>query len=290
MKNLFRILLIVAAGFWLAGCKASRDVYAVTTTDTLIKFQSNNAGTINSEVPITGLDSGETLQQIDFRSNGEALYGVTSNARVVTINTGTGVCTLLSTIPFATGLTNIVFDVNPQGDYLRVIASAPPPSGTTTPTFFNARIDPTTGALISVDSTTLQYVTNDTNFGTIPQLVGIAHTNNRLNATSTTLYGLELETQSLVRITNAGVLTTIGTVNQSFTANAGFDIVRNRGDNDGDAGAGYDGLSQAAGNASFFDQDLTTGGASGSDTIGGNRQIRSIAVVLDPPKSSGFNY
>ena len=292
MKNLLRALMIVALGVWLAGCKAGRDAYAVTSTDTLIKFKTDNTSKIDSEVPITGLASGETLQQIDFRPSNGLLYGVTSQARVVTVDTGSGVATPVGTVPFTSdSLANIAMDVNPQGDYLRVIAldtTATTSNGVRT--YFNARLDPSTGAITTNDSTTLSFKTNDTNAGETPSIVAIAHTNDRTNATSTTLYGLEFNSQSLVSIATSGVLTTIGPVGTSFSESAGFDIVRKRGDNDGDTGVPYVSLSQASGNAKFYDIDLAKGTASSSSDIGSNRQIRSIAVVLDPPKSSGFNY
>ncbi|GAC1632398.1 MAG: hypothetical protein NVS9B10_26870 [Nevskia sp.] len=291
MNKLIKALLLVTAGLWLVGCKAGRDVYAVTTNDTLIKFQTDKPDNIDSEVAITGLDSGETLRQIDFRPNGGLLYGITSKARVVTVNTGSGAARLLSTTPFTTDtLSRIAFDVNPQGDYLRVVAtvSPQPGTGTGTPAYFNARLDPTTGAVITVDSRTLSYQTNDKNFGETPQIAAIAHTNDRSNASSTVEYGLELTTQTLVRITTAGVLTTIGSLNHGFTENAGFDIVRDRGDRDGDAGLPYAVLSEAGGSARFYDVDLGKGGAGSDKAIGGSRQIRAVAVTLDPPKRSGF--
>lgn len=290
MNKLTRLLLLLAVGAALAGCKAGRDAYAVTTGDTLIRFQTDSTDKIDSEVAISGLDSGETLQQIDFRPSNGRLYGVTSRARVVTLDPATGAATLLSSVPFTSdALADIVMDVNPQGDYLRVIATdttATASSGTRT--YLNARIDPNTGAMISNDSSTLSYVTNDVNFGETPQLAAIAHSNNRGSATSTVEYGLEINTQSLVRITTAGVLTTIGTVGRAFTASGGFDIVRDRGDNDGDAGLPYAALSSAGGSAKFCDLDLGAGAASSCSDIGNSRQVRSIAVVLEPPKRSGF--
>mgnify|MGYP000570685428 CR=1 FL=1 len=83
------------------------------------------------------------------------------------------------------------------------------PGGSATATNI-LRINPETGALIQSDGTVLRYNDSDTNDGEIPQLAAIAHSNNDIDATTTTLYGLEFTTQSLVRVTNAGVLTTLG--------------------------------------------------------------------------------
>ena len=93
MKNLIRTLVIVAGGIWFAGCQQGRDAYAVTTTDTLIRFDTAKPNNISAEMPITGLAAGETLRQIDFRPADKVLYGITSANRLVTVNTTTGAVT-----------------------------------------------------------------------------------------------------------------------------------------------------------------------------------------------------
>lgn len=296
MNNLIRALLIVGGGLWLAGCQQGRDAYAVTTTDTLIKFQTDNPSKLDSEASITGLDAGESLLQIDYRATDGLLYGLTSADRIVTVDPDTGATTRVGSAPVTSDdgnrpLINPVLDVNPQNDYLRIIATRAAIGGGAGATeFFNARIDPATGAVTQADSTTLRFNDNDDNVGETPSLVAIAHSNNRDNATSTTEYGLEQTTQTLVRVTTSGVLTTIASLNRGFTANAGFDIVRNRGDNDGDSGFAYVALADANGSARLYNFDLTDGSATSGTSIGDNRQIRSLAVSLNPPKRSGFNF
>jgi hypothetical protein len=113
--------------------------------------------------------------------------------------------------------------------------------------------------------------------------VALAHTNSNKDATQTTLYGLELNTQTLVTISTAGVLTTVADTSRGFTVNSGFDIVP---DND----LSYVVVNDVGSNASFYGIDLTGGTINNGKTIGGSRQIRSVAVVLDKPKKDGFQF
>lgn len=280
MKNLIRTLVIVAGGIWFAGCQQGRDAYAVTTTDTLIRFDTAKPNNISAEMPITGLAAGETLRQIDFRPANKVLYGITSANRLVTVNTTTGATTAVGAGPFTTNpLAAAVMDFNPVGDYLRVINFV---SGGANNSIFRVNAD--TGVIIQTDGNgTLTFATNDAHQGEVPQLAAIAHSNNKSDATSTTLYGLDITTQGLVSITVGGVLTTIHTTSRGFTANAGFDIVPN---ND----KAYVAIADRTGVARFYNFSLTDGSVTSGNDIGSNRQVRSIAVTLDEPKRSGFNF
>lgn len=281
MNKFFRVLLVIAAGLWLAGCQQARDVYALTSTNTLIKFKTDSAGSIDSEVAISGLDSGDALLQIDFRPSNKKLYGLTSNGRVVTVDTGSGAAAYVGSTSFYTGsaLNLPVMDINPVGDYMRVIDYHA--TGNVT---FNGRVNLDTGVLIQTDGDgTLSFKTGDTHEGEVPQLVALAHTNSINNATQTTLYGLELNTQTLVTISTAGVLTTVKAAGRGFTVNSGFDIVP---DND----LSYVVVNDVGSTAAFYGIDLTTGTINNGRTIGGGRQIRSLAVTLDQPKKNGFQF
>ena len=140
----------------------------------------------------------------------------------------------------------------------------------------------------------LRFNDSDANDGEVPQLAAIAHSNNAADATATTLYGLDVTTQSLVRITNAGVLTTLGVLDRGFVAAAGFDIVRQRGDKPADAGIAYIAIASRSDSARFYEIDLASGNTSGATSgtsgskIGNDLQIRSLAVSLSPPKRKGF--
>ncbi len=294
--NLLRAALLLAAAAAIAGCTGGRDAYAITDSGTMIKFQTDDPGSIDNEVTVTGLDSGETLLQIDFRPETGALYGLTSSNRIATVDADTGLATLVSATPFLTApatLNQPVMDFNPAQDFIRVIDYQPGGSATATNIL---RINPETGALIQSDGTVLRYNDSDTNDGEIPQLAAIAHSNNDIDATTTTLYGLEFTTQSLVRVTNAGVLTTIGILDRQFVTTAGFDVVRERGDNPEDLGTAYVAIAERNNTARFYEIALADGNTSGAATntsgatIGGDRQIRSLAVSPNPPKRKGFAY
>lgn len=283
MRTLLPLLSIVVAGILLAGCQPARDAYAVTTDDHLIRFKTDNAKTIDADLAITGLNSGETLLQIDFRPANKTLYGITSGNRVVTVDTGTGALTQVGSRPFTTARLGppVVMDVNPAFDYLRVIDYQPSSGTTTNTSTSNLRVSPTDPTQVTTDGNgTLVYRQGDANEGQTPQLVAIAHINNKSDATSTTLYGLDLTTQSLVSIAT-GTLTTVGALDRGFTASAGFDIVPN---ND----QAFVAIADRNGSARLYTFNLSSGTTSGGTDIGSGRQIRSLAVVLDQPKRSGF--
>ncbi len=291
-SNLLRAGLLLAAAAAIVGCTDGRDAYAVTDTGTLISFQTDDPGTLDSELTVTGLGSGESLLQIDFRIEPETLYGLTSANRIVTLDPATGAATYVGSAPFIDDvLMQPVMDFNPANGFLRVI-DFDPTGGSGSAVL---RIDPDTGALLQSDGDgRLRFTDNDLNDGEIPQLAGIAHSNGNERATTTTQYGLDFTTQSLVRITNAGVLTTIGVLDRSFLLSAGFDIVRERGDRADDLGIAYIAFSNNRDPARFFEIDLTDGNTSRSSIgtngaeIGDDRQIRSLAVRPTPPDRNGF--
>src|SRR5262249_41759321 len=67
------------AGVLLACCTitaSAEDVLAVTTTNNLIRFDATTPGTLISTIPITGLQSGEKIVGIDFRTLSGQLYGM----------------------------------------------------------------------------------------------------------------------------------------------------------------------------------------------------------------------
>ncbi|WP_293394566.1 DUF4394 domain-containing protein [Nevskia sp.] len=297
LRHLMRAVLIVAAGAAIAGCKEGRDAYAITDSGSLIKFQTDKPESLDNTMTITGLADGESILQIDFRAEDEVLYGLTSNNRIATIDTDNGVATLVSATPFETSpgvsgqLNQPVMDINPQQDLIRVIDYQPTSSGTPTSIL---RINPVTGALDQSDGSMLRFNDSDTNDGEVVQLAAIAHTNNDKDATTTTLYGLEFNTQSLVRITNAGVLTTVGVLDRGFVAIAGFDVVRERGDKPEDIGTAYVAIAERNNTSRFYEINLTDGNTSGTGSgtngseIGSGLQIRSLAVSPKPPKRNGL--
>lgn len=191
-------------------------VFALTNNNVLVNFDTVSPGT-TTNLSITGLTAGDFLSDIDARPAGGALYGLANNGgtgRLYTIDRSTGVATLQSTL--STGLTGAFFglDFNPTVDRLRIVSN----------TGQNLRVNVDSGVAI-IDSA-LQFAAGDPNVGTPPQLVASAYTNNFPTATATTLFGLDLTTQSLVSQAppNAGTLNTIGSLSTLLFPEAGFDI------------------------------------------------------------------
>jgi len=119
-------------------------------------------------------------------------------------------------------------DFNPAADRVRFVSD----------TEDSIRVDPNTGLLAATD-TSLAYKTGDSNFGVNPNVVGAGYTNSVNPApATTTLYGIDSNTNSLVRIgglnggapegsPNAGLLTTIGSLGVNTSNFVGFDISAN---------------------------------------------------------------
>lgn len=293
-RHWLRTALLLVAATALAGCENGRDAFAITDSGSLIRFPTDDPGSIDSELTITGLNEGDAVLQIDFSIEPETLYGLTRANRIVTLDRETAVATYVGTGPFTTDvLQQPVMDYNPANDFLRVI-DYDPTGGSGSAIL---RVDRTTGALLQSDGNgVIRYNDTDANDGEIPQLVAIAHSNGNSRATTTTQYGLDFTTQSLVRVTNAGVLTTIGVLDRAFLDTVGFDIVRQRGDRADDLGVAYIAFANNRDPARFFEIDLADGNTSRSGfgtsgaRIGDDRVVRSLAVVPTPPKRDGFMF
>jgi Domain of unknown function (DUF4394)/PEP-CTERM motif len=90
-------------------------MYAVEEYGNLISFYSDAPQIIRSAIPITGLQSGETLRGIDMGANG-LLYALGSSSRLYTINPNTGALSGVGG-QFSTLLNGITFgmDIGPTG-------------------------------------------------------------------------------------------------------------------------------------------------------------------------------
>lgn len=168
--------------FWITPVGAiAETIYAVTSTNLLLTFDSATPGTAAS-VAITGLQAGENVLGIDLRPATGQLYALGSTSRLYTINPVTGVATQVGPGPFTPALsgTSFGFDFNPTVDRIRVVSDADQ----------NFRLNPDTGAVVATD-TNLAYASGDPNFGTNPNVVASAYTNNVAGATTTTLFGID---------------------------------------------------------------------------------------------------
>jgi hypothetical protein len=244
------------------------DLWAVTTFNNLINFDSGNPWVFNSR-PITGLQPGEQALAIDFRPAPPLgrLYVLGSTGRVYSLsNPGTGLAT-----PVGMGapavLTGTAFgmDFNPTVDRIRVISDANQ----------NLRLHPDTGALVATDGNHA-FAVGDLNAGVDPNVTGGAYTNNVNGAVTTTLYDIDTSLDILVTQVppNNGTLNTIGSLGLDATQVNGFDI-------SGMTGIAYAALQTGAPQSSLYVINLGTGAASAQGIIGCQEPLRGLSVSND---------
>jgi uncharacterized protein (TIGR03437 family) len=246
-------------------------VYALTTGNRLVSFNSLTPGTPLSMTQITGLAADESILGIDFRPATGQLFGLGSNSRLYTINPVTGVATPVGA-PFTASLSGnfFGFDFNPQVDRIRVVSGADQ----------DLRLNPDTGAVAGIDMP-LVYAAGDPNAGANPLVVAAAYTNNTAGTTSTTLFNIDANLDILVRqgsagstpvSPNSGQLFTVGPLGVNTTTEAGFDI--------SDCGNAYASLTtMGAMQSQFYTINLATGAATAVGNIGVNEVVRGIAVA-----------
>lgn len=281
------VLALTVATLVLVGGRAEAEpLTGLTSTGSLVTFDSSTPGTIGTSVAITGLQAGETLLGIDRRPANGLLYGLGSTSRIYTLNTTTGVAVAAGASPFSPGLTGTAFgfDFNPVPDRIRVVSTDTS----------NFRINPNDGTLAGTD-TPLSYAAGDSGSGLTPRVVGSAYTNNFNGTSVTTLFGIDSNRDVLVMqggpngvpSPNGGVLTTIG-------AGLGFDTSDLVGfDVSGTTGAAFASLvSPTGGAAQLFTINLTSGTATLVGTVGTGLTLTGLAagvgVAPTVPKPSSL--
>jgi Domain of unknown function (DUF4394) len=241
-------------------------IYAMTSGNKLLRFSSATPGLLTGAATVTGLQSGETILGIDFRPATAQLYALGSSSRLYTINLSSGAATAVGAGPFSPSLvgTAFGFDCNPVVDRFRVVSDVDQ----------NMRLNPTTGALVALDST-MAYAVGDAHASQNPNVVGAAYTNNVSGTTSTSLYGIDSNLDILVvqNPPNAGVLNTVGSLGVDTGAQVGFDIAAR-------TGVAFASLTApAAISSQLYTINLNSGAATLLGTIGGAATVRDIAVV-----------
>jgi len=245
MRNLFLLGLLSGAVATSSTAASAALVYA-TNGSSISRFDDNSLGSVTS-VPITGLQTSETIVDIDVRPNSPAIiFAVGSSSRLYTLNPLTGAATQVGTAgAFTINGTAFGIDFNPTVDLLRFVSN----------TEQNLRINPN-GTLAATD-TALNPVGN---------IVSVAYSNNFPGAATTTLFGIDSAAGTLVTITNpnAGTVTTVGSLGLGTNLNEaiGFDI------------SGASGVAQAsittAGISRLYSINLSTGLATLSSSNGGS--------------------
>ncbi|HKX28465.1 MAG TPA: DUF4394 domain-containing protein, partial [Blastocatellia bacterium] len=247
-------------------------IVGLTSGNNLINFSSGMPGTLASKVPVTGLIQGEALLGIEYRPSDQKIYGVTSISRMVTINPVTGTATPIGiqlTVPvfgLQTGL-----DVNPVVDRMRLVNSNRQ----------NLRLNMSTGQIAGVDSP-LIYVQGDPNAQATPSVVAAAYTNNIAGATSTSLYGIDVNLNTLVLqgslggtpiSPNTGVMSTVGNLGVDAVGNIGFEIAPF-------TNAAFAAMTpNGSATSNLYTINLNTGVATMVGMIGGGETLTDITIV-----------
>ena len=187
------------------------NAFAIGSSNNLLGFNVSAPGKINSDKPITGLQTGEVILAIDIRPATGQLYGLGSTSRLYMIDKTTAVATVVGTSPFTPVLSGATFgfDFNPSVDRIRVISN----------TKQNIRLNPETGAMAAVDT--------DLSPGS-PAVSAAAYSNNQALSASTVLYVIDPSTDKLYTVgnpsPNSGVMTEVGALGINVDGNNGFDI------------------------------------------------------------------
>jgi hypothetical protein len=264
-------------------------VTGLTQNHRLVTFKASAPGTVLSSVKVTGLEAGDTLQAIDFRPATGGLYGVATSdagAKLYLIDAATGAASRVGTAVYAVA-GEVSIDFNPTVDRLRVVSSDRT----------NLRVNPNNGALAATD-TSLSYASGT---GT-PAVGAVAYTNNDndcLNVapatscttpsgstgTGTTLFDIDAATDALVTQVppNNGTLNLVGALPQAAEeARVGFDVYTRTTNGVNWAFATI----CSAGTTTFWELDLTTGGAKTTSpvpgsgkAVGGNPAVIDIALA-----------
>ncbi|KQR04463.1 DUF4394 domain-containing protein [Deinococcus sp. Leaf326] len=204
--------------------------YGLVGGNQLATFGTSNAAASYGTMSVTGLASGESLVDLDFRNTDNRLYAATSAGKIYVINTDTGAATADGS---SVAKTTQAIDFNPVANRLRVVGAAndnyrltvnstpvpsAAPAGTVTP------------------DGSFAYAAGDANFGKTPVLTAAAYTNSYNDSAAgavptgaaTVLYTIDSATDTLVENTVSPAFSTLVTRStlgvDVGTGLAGFDI------------------------------------------------------------------
>lgn len=260
---------LVSAAIMGTGSQAdARRVYAVTTENQLIFFDSQTPETVNYRFPVVGLqDDTEIISAIDHRPSTGELMGVSNLHKLyrISIQNVVGLPVYGGTLVGESigGILSgdkLGMDFNPTVDRIRL----------TTNEGSNLRVNPDSGALAAQD-TTLSPATG---------IAEIAYDRSRPGAQVTTLFGLDANNNSLVRIggidgtpsPNGGVVTQIGPLGIDFDMNSALDY----------SGADLFSIVKVGGNSSLIRLDPATGAILHNyGAIADNPDI--VGMAIEPP-------
>jgi hypothetical protein len=185
-------------------------VYGLTEMNELVSFNARNPQNFISKTNISGITSGEKLLSIDFRPATGELYALSDASKLYVINTKTSASRLVNAMAFTPAISGSVasIDFNPTVDRIRLVTN----------TGQNLRINPETGVTAATDMNIKGTKT--------PAVTGIAYSNSKAGATSTTLFDIDMTSGKLFKQDppNDGMLIEVGKLGISISGQSGFDI------------------------------------------------------------------
>ncbi len=256
----------IGAGSLTSSAHAQQTAYALANGGTtLVSFSTSNPGAVTTIGSFTGANT--FLDSIDFRPSTGQLYGYLSASNAFyTVDLGTGA---LTSAPAVTGAAANTFqlgvDFNPTIDRARIVTDSAQ----------NLVYNPTSGA--TTTATSLAYALGDVNENASPSVIDNAYTNNVAGLfTTTTQYGIDYGTDSLVTIANnAGTLKTVGSLGVDADVYTGFDIFTDKNG----VNSAYAILTGGT-TPGLYSINLTTGSATLVGSVGGGlSQVYGLAVV-----------
>lgn len=241
------------------------NVYAVTTTNQLVRFNSQTPGTVVTVGAITGLQGGENILGIDFRPATGELFALGSNSRLYVVNKTTAAATFVATLSTALSGTSFGVDFNPTVDRLRIVSD----------TGQNLRVNPANGAA-TVDGALNGATTGADASG---------YTNSFSGATTTTLYGISSTTDTLYTQNppNNGTLVNVGALGVNITDASGFDFLST------DGTALLAATTTVVPLTSLYTVNLSTGAASSIGTIGNGLTSNFRGLAIEIGNTSNFS-
>jgi hypothetical protein len=287
VRSFVAVVAVVVAAFAATSAGAvhqSADFFGLTGQNRLIGFSAASPGEIESNVEVSGLQSGESLVGIDFRPVDGKLWAVGklgSTGRMYTIDPESAAASLVAMLVNASGGAPIALqgssfglDFNPAADALRIVSDAGQ----------NLRALPSDRLVAGVQQRTGDtFVDGSLNSAgvTATGIGGAAYTNNDVDpATGTTLFDIDASLDDLVvqNPPNSGTLVKVADLGSPTDALVGFDIRTL-----GTTNIAYVATTEQRGNgatlATLRTIDLATGATESLGKIGGPKAIRGIAVA-----------
>lgn len=210
MRTRTLLLGVLALTLAAAAPAHAATLFATTPNDRLVQFDSASPNTLGPSVDVTGLQQNESILGIDFRPATGQLYALGSASRLYTINTTTGVATLVGPLTVTLSGTDFGFDFNPVSDRIRIVSDANQ----------NLSVDPANA--YAMPDGNLTYGTMQ-----VPNVPAAAFSNNFAGATSTNLYVIDTNANTLLmQNETSGQLSMIGPLNVNPSDFIGFDIGR----------------------------------------------------------------